>query len=91
MFAVSGDISQEKSLALIKKFFGDWKPNGSSPHFPDAPEKSGEGIFIVHKDIPQSTVISGLLTVSKRIVTFTLLPSWISLLAAVVFLRRFRG
>ncbi|HON59240.1 MAG TPA: pitrilysin family protein [Smithella sp.] len=65
MFAVSGDISSEKAKALIKKYFGGWRAEGKTMTFPPPPKSPREGLFIVSKEIPQSTVVAGRLGPAK--------------------------
>jgi predicted Zn-dependent peptidase len=66
MFAVSGDISSEKLKALINKYFGQWKTEGKTVNFLPPPTTPRRGIFIVSKEIPQSTVVAGQLGPAKQ-------------------------
>lgn len=66
MFAVSGDISRDDVLKLFRQYFGSWK-KGNLPEAITAPvQQSKPGIYLIDKDIPQSTVISGLYTIDKN-------------------------
>jgi len=66
MFAVSGDLSSEKVKDLISRYFGGWKAQGKTVNFPPPPATPQRGVFIVSKDIPQSTVVAGRLGPAKR-------------------------
>ncbi len=66
MLAVTGDISKEEAVKKIMQYFGDWERNRPALNPPSPPEKTNRGIFLIHKDLPQSTVVSGEFTVSKN-------------------------
>lgn len=66
LFAVSGDISEERAKDLIQRYFGGWVSNEKPTQFQPPPKTPREGVFIVHKDIPQSTIVAGQLAPSKK-------------------------
>ncbi|NLD80673.1 MAG: insulinase family protein [Smithella sp.] len=66
MIAVTGDISKEEAVKKITQYFGDWERNRRALNLPPPPKKTNRGVFYIHKDLPQSTVVSGEFTVSKN-------------------------
>jgi len=66
MFAVTGNITKEQAINKIKQYFGNWKTNGQSTKINDLPQKSKCGLYYINKEIPQSTIICGELSVSKN-------------------------
>ncbi len=66
MFSVTGDIDKEQAINKIKQYFGRWKPNVQVTKTPNLPQKTNGGIYYINKDIPQSTIICGELSVSKN-------------------------
>jgi len=66
MLAVSGDISKEEAVNKIKQYFGNWNSTRNALDILPAPKQAGQGIFFIRKQLPQSTVVSGELTVSKN-------------------------
>ena len=66
MFAVTGDITKEQAINKINQYFGEWKTNGSVTKTPNLPKKTNGGIYYINKEIPQSTIICGELSVSKK-------------------------
>jgi predicted Zn-dependent peptidase len=66
MIAVSGDISKEEAVNKIRQYFGNW--NNSRPAFDIAPppKQAAHGLYFLRKQLTQSTVISGELTLSKN-------------------------
>ncbi|MBN1363909.1 MAG: insulinase family protein [Syntrophaceae bacterium] len=66
IFAVSGDITKEQAIILFNRYFGNW-PNGNIPaDIPVPSPKSKAGIYLIDKEIPQSTIISGEFTIGKN-------------------------
>ena len=66
MFAVTGDITKEQAVNKIKQYFGEWKSDGQATKIPDLPQKTNGGLYYINKEIPQSTIICGELSVSKN-------------------------
>ena len=66
LLAVSGDISREEAVEKIEQAFSDATIPRRVHELPDAPKQRGRGIFLIPKAIPQSTVVSGELTISKN-------------------------
>jgi zinc protease len=57
---VSGDFDREKFLELWEKYFGDWQARGvAAPPFPLPERDPPHRVFLVRKDIPQTTVLLG--------------------------------
>jgi predicted Zn-dependent peptidase len=66
MFAVTGDITKEIAINKINQYFGKWKTNGSATKIPNLPQNTIGGLYYINKEIPQSTIICGELSVSKN-------------------------
>jgi len=66
MFAVTGDISRNEAVSKIKRYFGHWPSRGNDIRPPAPPRNSPAGLFYINKEIPQSTIISGLLSPGKN-------------------------
>jgi zinc protease len=66
MFAVTGDITKELAINKINQYFGKWKINGQATKTPNLPQKTNGGLYYINKEIPQSTIICGELSVSKN-------------------------
>jgi len=66
MLTVSGDISKEEAINKIRQYFGNWKNSRHALEITPPPARTGHGIFFIRKQLPQSTVVSGELTVSKN-------------------------
>lgn len=66
MFAVTGDITKELAINKINQYFGKWKTTGQANKTPDLPQKTIGGLYYINKEIPQSTIICGELSVSKN-------------------------
>lgn len=66
MFAVTGDITKELAINKINQYFGKWKTNGQATKTPYLPQNTNGGLYYINKEIPQSTIICGELSVSKN-------------------------
>jgi len=66
MLAVSGDISKEEAVNKIRQYFGNWNDSRKALDISPPPKEAGHGIFFIRKHLPQSTVVSGELTLSKN-------------------------
>ncbi|HPC86631.1 MAG TPA: pitrilysin family protein [Smithellaceae bacterium] len=66
MLAVSGDITREEAVKKLEKVFGHAKIPPRVQAVPEAPRQGGRGIFLIRKPLPQSTVVTGELTISKN-------------------------
>ena len=66
IIAVTGDITKELAVNKINQYFGKWKTNGQQTKIPDLPQKINGGLYYINKEIPQSTIICGELSVSKN-------------------------
>ncbi len=65
MVAISGDISKKEAINKIRQYFGQWHDSRRALNVALPPKQPGHGVFFVRKVLPQSTVVSGELTVSK--------------------------
>jgi zinc protease len=66
LIAVSGDVSKEEAINKIRQYFGDWKNSQNGLNIASPPIRAGHGVFLIRKQLPQSTVVSGEFTVSKN-------------------------
>jgi zinc protease len=66
MVAISGDLSREEAVTKIRQYFGDWKNTRKAVDIALPPHQAGHGVFLIRKQLPQSTVVSGELSVSKK-------------------------
>ena len=66
MFAVTGDITRELAINKINQYFGKWKTDSQVIKTPILPQKTSRGLYYINKDIPQSTIVCGELSVSKN-------------------------
>ncbi len=66
MLAVSGDISKDEAVKIIRQYFGNWKDSRRALNITPEPQKAGSGVFFIRKQLAQSTVVSGELTLSKN-------------------------
>jgi zinc protease len=66
MLAISGDISKEEAVRKIRQYFGHWKNPRRAHEIAPPPKKAGSGVYFIRKQLPQSTVVSGELTLSKN-------------------------
>ncbi len=66
MLAVSGDISKEESVNKIRQYFDHWKYSRRALDAAPPPKEAGRGVFFIRKQLSQSTVVSGELTLSKN-------------------------
>lgn len=66
MLAVTGDITKEEVINRINKYFGQWKINSRASKISNLPQKTKGGLYYVNKEISQSTIICGELSISKK-------------------------
>lgn len=66
LLAISGDISKEEAVNKIQQYFGGWKTFRPPRDIEPPPKQAGQGVFLIKKPLPQSTVVSGELTISKK-------------------------
>ncbi|MFA5321654.1 MAG: pitrilysin family protein [Smithella sp.] len=66
MFAVSGDITKDEAVKIFTRYFGGWKKGTIPADIPAPGKKTNAGIYLINKEIPQSTIISGQFTASKN-------------------------
>jgi len=66
LFSVSGNLSREEAIRMMNQYFGDWQSDRRRRTIAPAPKETGHGVFLIQKPLPQSTVITGHMTVSKK-------------------------
>lgn len=59
MFAVSGNITREQAISLFVRHFGAWKKDRAADDPPPPRQSFAPGLYYLHKDIPQSTIVAG--------------------------------
>lgn len=58
--AVSGDIDAQPLIALLDQLFGDWQTVGAPSLAPEPlPEGDEPAVWMVEKDVPQTTILMG--------------------------------
>lgn len=66
MLAITGDVTTAAAIRLANRYLGDWRSSGR-PEMPPPPAAHPHGaIHSLHKDIPQSVIVSGHLAPSRR-------------------------
>jgi predicted Zn-dependent peptidase len=66
MLAITGDVTTAEAIRVANRYLGDWRTPGH-PELPLPPLVRPQGaIHYLHKEIPQSVIISGHLAPSKR-------------------------
>ncbi len=66
IFAVSGNISRQDAVNKLEQYFGNWSTSIHALDIAPPPKKAGYGLFVIRKQIPQSTAVSGEFTLSKN-------------------------
>lgn len=66
MFAVSGDITKEQAVEKFNRYFGEWKSGKITAPFSAPAPISNAGIYVLNKNIPQSTIVGGLTAARKN-------------------------
>lgn len=66
MFAVSGDITQDAAIKIFTRYFGGWEKETLPADIPLPSQRPQAGVYVINKEIPQSTIISGQFTVGKK-------------------------
>ncbi|MRR15755.1 MAG: insulinase family protein [Deltaproteobacteria bacterium] len=66
IFAVSGNISRQDAVNKMEQYFSDWGTALPALAIAPPPKRSDSGLFIIRKQIPQSTAVSGEFTLSKN-------------------------
>jgi predicted Zn-dependent peptidase len=66
MLSITGDVTTEEAIRLAKRYLGDWRTS-ERPEMPPPPAgRPQDAIHYIHKEIPQSVIISGHLAPSRR-------------------------
>jgi len=66
MMAMTGDLSASEARELATRYFGAWRSAAAPAEIPPPEQKLRGGMFFLLKDIPQSVIVSGRLSPSKR-------------------------
>ena len=65
MFAISGDLTKDEAVNKINEYFGKWNKRMMAVDEPPVPEKSKTGVFVIDKEMTQSTLVRGQFTADK--------------------------
>jgi predicted Zn-dependent peptidase len=65
IFAVSGDVTKAQLIEKFNQYFSAWQKDDAVIGLPKPEQKTAPGIYSLHKDIPQSVIISGQFAPSK--------------------------
>ncbi|MGA1868945.1 MAG: M16 family metallopeptidase [bacterium] len=66
ILAVSGDFTHDEILGKLSVFFGDWKTQDRTIPLAPVPQKKKQGsVIYAERPLPQSTIVSGHLGLSK--------------------------
>ncbi len=66
MFAVSGDVTRDDAVKIFTRYFGRWNQGTLPADIPPPSQRPRAAVYLINKEIPQSTIISGQFTVSKN-------------------------
>ncbi|MBA4396990.1 MAG: insulinase family protein [Syntrophus sp. (in: bacteria)] len=66
MLAITGDVTTAEAIRLADRYLGDWKAPGSPIAIPPPAGRKNGMIHYLHKEIPQSVIVTGHLAPSKR-------------------------
>ncbi len=66
MVAVTGDLTKREAIRKVNQYFGQWQQSGRKPDLAPPPANPAGGVFFMNKQLSQSTVVSGELTVGKN-------------------------
>jgi zinc protease len=66
MLAITGDVTTAEAIRLAGRYLGDWQAPGSPETTPPPAGRKSGAIHYLHKEIPQSVIVSGHLPPTKR-------------------------
>jgi len=66
MLAITGDVTTAEAIRLAGRYLGDWQAPGRPETKPPPAGRKDSAIHYLHKEIPQSVIVSGHLAPSKR-------------------------
>lgn len=66
MLAITGDVTTAEAIRLANRYLGDWRAPGNLETPPPPAGGKNGAIHYLHKEIPQSVIVSGNLAPSKR-------------------------
>ena len=66
MIAMTGDLSASEARELATRYFGAWRSTAASAQIPPPEKELSGGMFFLLKDTPQSVIVSGRFSPSKR-------------------------
>ena len=59
ILAISGDVTTQEAIRLASRHLGDWQAQGRPDSPPPPAGNRHDGTYYLHKDIPQSVIVSG--------------------------------
>jgi zinc protease len=66
MLAITGDVTTAEAIRLAGRYLGDWQAPGSPIAISPPAGRNNGTIHYLHKEIPQSVIVTGHLAPSKR-------------------------
>ncbi len=66
MMAITGDITKNEALALLKKHFGHWQKKGIKFEIPPPATKLKSAVYYLPKNVPQSVIVTGTFAPAKN-------------------------
>jgi predicted Zn-dependent peptidase len=66
MIAMTGDLSASEARELATRYFGAWRSTAAAAQIPPPAKGLPGGMFFLLKDTPQSVIVSGRFSPSKR-------------------------
>ncbi len=66
MMAITGDITRDEALALLKKYFGHWQRKGVQSELPPPATKLKGAVYYLPKNVPQSVIVTGTFAPAKN-------------------------
>ncbi|MCX5841252.1 MAG: pitrilysin family protein [Deltaproteobacteria bacterium] len=66
MITITGDITPAVALDTVRRYFGSWQVPGKTEKIPHSTSHQDGMIYHIQKDIPQSVIITGRLSPSKK-------------------------
>ena len=66
MITITGDITPAIAVETVRRYFGSWQVPGKTEKIPPPSSREDRLIYHIQKDIPQSVIIAGRFSPSKK-------------------------
>jgi zinc protease len=66
MITITGDITPAEAVNTVRRYFGSWQVPGKTEKIPQPKSQQDGTIYHIQKDIPQSVIITGRFSPSKK-------------------------